>query len=101
VLRRRWLGKTLSARRFAAAVADLASLPADRYPVPRPSCSAEATAGGPCKPPPRRRPGPSQAADRGRAPPYLPRATPLVQSLQVTTRVTAARGGSDHEFVKA
>jgi predicted nucleic acid-binding protein len=33
VLRRRWLAKTMTARRFAAAVSDLASLPADRYPV--------------------------------------------------------------------
>jgi predicted nucleic acid-binding protein len=33
VLRRRWLAKTITARRFAAAVSDLASLPADRYPV--------------------------------------------------------------------
>ncbi len=33
VLRRRWLAKTMSAKRFATAVADLASVPADRYPV--------------------------------------------------------------------
>ena len=33
VLRRRWLAKTMNARRFATAVRDLASLPADRYPV--------------------------------------------------------------------
>jgi predicted nucleic acid-binding protein len=33
VLRRRWLAKTMTARRFAAAVADLTSIPADRYPV--------------------------------------------------------------------
>ena len=33
VLRRRWLAKTMTARRFATAVADLASLPADRYPL--------------------------------------------------------------------
>jgi predicted nucleic acid-binding protein len=33
VLRRRWLAKTLSARRFAAAVTDLTALPPDRYPV--------------------------------------------------------------------
>ena len=33
VLRRRWLGKTISARRFATAIDDLAALPADRYPV--------------------------------------------------------------------
>src|SRR3954453_11213124 len=33
VLRRRWLAKTLTARRFAAAVDDLGALPADRYPV--------------------------------------------------------------------
>ena len=33
VLRRRWLAKTMTARRFAAAVSDLAALPADRYPV--------------------------------------------------------------------
>lgn len=33
VLRRRWLAKTLTARRFAAAITDLAALPADRYPV--------------------------------------------------------------------
>jgi predicted nucleic acid-binding protein len=33
VLRRRWLAKTLSARRFAAAITDLAAVPADRYPV--------------------------------------------------------------------
>lgn len=33
VLRRRWLAKTMSARRFATAVRDLASLPADRYPL--------------------------------------------------------------------
>ena len=33
VLRRRWLAKTLTARRFATAIDDLAALPADRYPV--------------------------------------------------------------------
>lgn len=33
VLRRRWLGKTMSARRFAKAVDDLAALPADRFPA--------------------------------------------------------------------
>jgi predicted nucleic acid-binding protein len=33
VLRRRWLAKALPARRFAAAIDDLAALPADRYPV--------------------------------------------------------------------
>ena len=33
VLRRRWLDKTMTARRFAAAVDDLGALPADRYPV--------------------------------------------------------------------
>lgn len=33
VLRRRWLGKALPARRFATAIDDLAALPADRYPV--------------------------------------------------------------------
>jgi len=33
VLRRRWLAKTMTARRFAAAVNDLGALPADRYPV--------------------------------------------------------------------
>ncbi|MDQ6849402.1 MAG: type II toxin-antitoxin system VapC family toxin [Actinomycetota bacterium] len=33
VLRRRWLAKGVSAKRFAAAVSDLASVPADRYPV--------------------------------------------------------------------
>lgn len=33
VLRRRWLGKTMTAKRFAAAVDDLSSMPADRYPV--------------------------------------------------------------------
>lgn len=33
VLRRRWLAKTMTARRFAAAIDDLAALPADRYPV--------------------------------------------------------------------
>jgi predicted nucleic acid-binding protein len=33
VLRRRWLAKSLTARRFATAVGDLASVPADRYPV--------------------------------------------------------------------
>jgi predicted nucleic acid-binding protein len=33
VLRRRWLAKTMTARRFAAAVDDLGALPADRYPV--------------------------------------------------------------------
>ena len=33
VLRRRWLAKTMTARRFAVAVDDLGALPADRYPV--------------------------------------------------------------------
>jgi predicted nucleic acid-binding protein len=33
VLRRRWLAKAMTARRFATAVTDLASLPADRYPL--------------------------------------------------------------------
>jgi predicted nucleic acid-binding protein len=33
VLRRRWLAKTMTARRFAAAVEDLSAVPADRYPV--------------------------------------------------------------------
>jgi predicted nucleic acid-binding protein len=33
VLRRRWLAKTITAKRFATAVSDLASVPADRYPV--------------------------------------------------------------------
>jgi predicted nucleic acid-binding protein len=33
VLRRRWLAKTMTARRFAAAIDDLGALPADRYPV--------------------------------------------------------------------
>lgn len=33
VLRRRWLGKTLTAQRFAAAVDDLIDLPVDRYPT--------------------------------------------------------------------
>ncbi len=33
VLRRRWLAKTMTARRFAAAVEDLGALPADRYPI--------------------------------------------------------------------
>lgn len=33
VLRRRWLAKTITARRFAAAIDDLAAVPADRYPV--------------------------------------------------------------------
>jgi predicted nucleic acid-binding protein len=33
VLRRRWLARTMTARRFAAAVDDLGALPADRYPV--------------------------------------------------------------------
>jgi predicted nucleic acid-binding protein len=33
VLRRRWLAKMLTARRFAAAVEDLAKLPAVRYPA--------------------------------------------------------------------
>lgn len=33
VLRRRWLAKTMTARRFATAVDDLGTLPADRYPV--------------------------------------------------------------------
>lgn len=32
VLRRRWLAKTMTARRFACAVGDLARVPADRYP---------------------------------------------------------------------
>jgi predicted nucleic acid-binding protein len=32
-LRRRWLSKTMTARRLAAAVDDLGALPADRYPV--------------------------------------------------------------------
>ena len=32
VLRRRWLAKTMTARRFAAAIEDLTMLPADRYP---------------------------------------------------------------------
>jgi predicted nucleic acid-binding protein len=33
VLRRRWLAKTMTARRFAAAIDDLGALPADRYPA--------------------------------------------------------------------
>ena len=33
VLRRRWLAKTMTARRFAAAIDDLGMLPADRYPA--------------------------------------------------------------------
>lgn len=33
VLRRRWLAKTMTARRFATAVDDLVRLPADRYPL--------------------------------------------------------------------
>ena len=33
VLRRRWLAKTMSARRFSAALDDLTAIPADRYPV--------------------------------------------------------------------
>ncbi len=33
VLRRHWLAKTLSARRFAAALADLAELPIVRFPA--------------------------------------------------------------------
>ncbi len=33
VLRRRWLAKAMSGKRFAAAVSDLASVPADRYPI--------------------------------------------------------------------
>ncbi|MDP9093394.1 MAG: type II toxin-antitoxin system VapC family toxin [Actinomycetota bacterium] len=33
VLSRRWLAKTLTARRFAVAVDDLGALSADRYPV--------------------------------------------------------------------
>jgi predicted nucleic acid-binding protein len=33
VLRRRWLSKTMTARRFATAVSDLGVLPADRYPA--------------------------------------------------------------------
>jgi predicted nucleic acid-binding protein len=33
VLRRRWLAKTMTARRFANAIDDLALLPADRYPA--------------------------------------------------------------------
>jgi predicted nucleic acid-binding protein len=33
VLRRRWLAKSITARRFASAISDLASIPADRYPV--------------------------------------------------------------------
>jgi predicted nucleic acid-binding protein len=33
VLRRRWLARTITARRFAAAIDDLAMLPADRYPT--------------------------------------------------------------------
>lgn len=33
VLRRRWLAKTITARRFAHAVTDLTNIPADRYLV--------------------------------------------------------------------
>ncbi|MCW2526192.1 MAG: hypothetical protein JWM76_1052 [Pseudonocardiales bacterium] len=33
VLRRRWLAKTMTAKRFAAAIDHLGVLPADRYPV--------------------------------------------------------------------
>lgn len=33
VLRRRWLAKTMTARRFAEAMEDLGALPANRYPV--------------------------------------------------------------------
>lgn len=33
VLRRRWLAKTMTATRFKTAIADLADLSADRYPV--------------------------------------------------------------------
>ena len=33
VLRRRWLSRTITAGRFAAAIDDLSALPADRYPV--------------------------------------------------------------------
>lgn len=33
VLRRRWLAEDLTAQRFAAAIADLTALPAERYPV--------------------------------------------------------------------
>lgn len=33
VLRRRWMAKSMTARRFARAVDDLGALPADRYPV--------------------------------------------------------------------
>ncbi len=33
VLRRRWLAKTMTAKRFATAIGDLAAVPADRYPV--------------------------------------------------------------------
>ena len=33
VLRRRWLAKTMTAKRFFTAISDLASVPADRYPV--------------------------------------------------------------------
>lgn len=33
VLRRRWLAKTMTARRFAEAIEDLGALPANRYPV--------------------------------------------------------------------
>ena len=33
VLHHRWLAKTMTARRFAAAVDDPGALPADRYPV--------------------------------------------------------------------
>jgi predicted nucleic acid-binding protein len=33
VLRRRWLAKTMTAKRFATAISDLATVPADRYPV--------------------------------------------------------------------
>jgi predicted nucleic acid-binding protein len=33
VLRRRWMAKTMTGRRFAAAIEDLAMLPAERYPA--------------------------------------------------------------------
>ncbi len=33
VLRKRWIGKTVTARRFAAALDDLAALPIRRYPA--------------------------------------------------------------------
>jgi predicted nucleic acid-binding protein len=35
VLRKRWLGKTISAARFAAAIDDLEDLTVERYPTPR------------------------------------------------------------------